>query len=204
MSKEAAAEVKPPSTLAAILNLLPLLILTWYLCQNKPKPDPSQLLQACGKNLHKMGVEVEKYRLLSDDKLYPPELDKVFKEGEMPACPVGGAESYTNGFTLLDGRSGYLLVCKGKHHVDASVPSDYPRIAFSVEEASQTDSATEVKEKEEVDASQEPKIEASPVEGEAATEDSEQEGTAIQEQEPRQEEPLFQESPSPATTAQPD
>lgn len=133
---EAAKELPPPSPMRTIINLLPLLILTWYLCQNRPDQNPRYQLDQCGAHLHTLGVALEKDRLLSPDKLYNKELTSVLPEDKMPECPVGGKESYLEGYKVNGDRTAYTLVCKGEHHKAASVPSDYPRIAFSVQEAS--------------------------------------------------------------------
>ena len=164
----------------SLIHLLPLMILTWYLCQNRPEQNPEYQLDACSRSLHQVGVALEKDRLLSEDKLYTKEFEKLFDDGKLGICPVGGKESYITGYQPSDDRRSYLLVCKGAHHALASVPSDYPRIAFSVEEAS-SDGSSEKQE----DTSQE-------------RQEQEVEG----EQEPRQAEEI-KESPSPQATPNP-
>ena len=128
-------QAPPPSAARAFINMLPLLILTWYLCAHGPDKNPKYRLDACGRNLHKIAVAIEKDRLTSEDKLYNPKLEAVFGKTEIPECPDGGKESYLNGYTVSSNRTSYLLVCKGDHHTKAEVPPDFPRIAFSVEEA---------------------------------------------------------------------
>jgi hypothetical protein len=134
MSKEA-AQAPPPTLMRTMLNLLPLIIVTLYLCQNRPDKDPKYVLDQCAQQLHKIGVSIEKDRLLSEAKLYNTGLKEIFGKHPIPACPEGGEDSYINGYTVAGDKRSYLLVCKGDHHVSASVPSDFPRIAFSVEEA---------------------------------------------------------------------
>lgn len=131
-----AKELPPPSLGRTLINLLPLIILTWYLCYNRPDKDPNYQLDLCGQNLHKIGVALEKDRLLSEDKLYAKDIEAVFtSDAGVPACPNGGKDSYIKGYQVTEDRSGYLLVCKGDNHTKAGVPADYPRIAFSVQEA---------------------------------------------------------------------
>lgn len=160
---EKAKEVPPQSPMRALINLLPLLILTWYLCQNRPEKNPEYQLDVCGRSLHQIGVALEKDRLLSEEKLYTKEFDKLFADGKLAVCPVGGKESYIAGYQPAADHRSYLLVCKGAHHADASVPSDYPRIAFSVEEASsdgtseKQEDATEERQEQEAEVTDEPK-----------------------------------------------
>ena len=127
----------------SLLNLLPLILVTLYLCTNRPDKDPKYQLDQCGKNLHTIGVALEKDRLLSEDKLYATKLEEVYGKTPVPECPLGGSQSYVEGYQVGSDRSSYLLVCKGDHHVPASVPPDYPRIAFSVEEAGGSARTTE-------------------------------------------------------------
>ena len=116
MSDNAKPELPPPSLWRTVLNLLPLIILTWYLCQNRPDKNPDYQLDLCGKNMHEMGVALEKDRLLSGDLLYNADFSKVFPEGKIPACPVGGDDAYKEGYQVSADRTSYLLVCKGDHH----------------------------------------------------------------------------------------
>ena len=147
---DSAKEVPAPSLGRTIFNLLPLIILTWYLCNNRPEKQPGYQFEQCGKNLHTIGVALEKDRLLSDDKLYNVSLEEAWgKATPLPACPNGGQESYIEGYQPADDRSSYLLTCSGAHHEDSSVPSGYPRIGFSVLEAEQNTSVSEEQEKEE-------------------------------------------------------
>ncbi|MFA5505144.1 MAG: hypothetical protein WC314_13445 [Vulcanimicrobiota bacterium] len=136
---EKAKELPPPSLRRTIFNLLPLVILTWYLCMNRPDKHPEYQLDVCGQTMHKIGVALEKDRLLSEDKLYNSDLSKVFPDGALPGCPLGGQDAYIQGYQVSPDRSSYVLVCKGNHHTDSGVPSDYPRIAFSVQEATVKD-----------------------------------------------------------------
>ncbi len=134
MSEEEKKELPPPTLRRTIWNLLPLIVLSLYLCHYSPAKEPSAQLEQCGKNLHAVGVAIEKDRLLSEDKLYNTDLKAIYASSPMPACPVGGKDSYPSGYAVSPDRSSYLLVCKGDHHKDAGVPSDYPRIAFAVPE----------------------------------------------------------------------
>lgn len=135
MGEEAKKELPPPSAARAFINMLPLLILTWYLCNYGPSKNPKYLLKTCGQNLHTIGVAIEKDRLISEDKLYNQKLEDIFSKTSLPECPVGGKEAYLNGYTVASDRGSYLLVCKGDHHKAAEVPPDFPRIAFSVQES---------------------------------------------------------------------
>lgn len=162
MSKQEQEELPPPSLGRVILNLLPLIIVTWYLCQSRPDQKPGYQLEQCGKNLHTIGVAIEKDRLLSEEKVYNSDLKSIFGKTAVPSCPVGGEESYFEGYKVAPDGKSYVLVCKGKNHTEASVPSDYPRIAFSVAEANGKAPATE----EKPDEANSPESSASP----AATE----------------------------------
>ena len=179
-------ELPPPSLGRTLINLLPLIILTWYLCQNRPDKDPNYQLDLCGQNLHKIGVELEKDRLGSEEKLYPQELTTVFPDGGVPACPEGGQESYIQGYQPNGDRTGYLQVCKGNHHSAAGVPSDYPRIGFSVQEALNGNSDKPEEEKEQPQESPSPEqVQESP---------SPQESPVVEET------PIVKESPTPGAT----
>lgn len=115
-------------------TLMLMVLLTLWVC-NRPE-DPKQGLAVCGKNLHQIGVSLERFRLTAEDGAYPKTLEEAFKSGAVPACPVGGQSTYPSGYRRAsDGRS-YLLVCQGDHHQAAGVPSDYPRIAFEARETS--------------------------------------------------------------------
>lgn len=149
---------KPPelSQRQALLRLLPLILLTTWLCYNKPGKDPKYQMEACGAALHKIGVQLETARLSSDDKLYPKDLKEAYGQEPIPKCPIGGVEAYEKGYTVsADGRS-YVLVCKGSHHTDAGLPPDYPRIAFQSTEPSPSGEKSPVQ-------GGKPSIEASPV-----------------------------------------
>lgn len=187
MSDNAKPELPPPSLWRTVLNLLPLIILTWYLCQNRPDKNPDYQLDLCGKNMHEMGVALEKDRLLSGDLLYNADFSKVFPEGKIPACPVGGDDAYKEGYQVSADRTSYLLVCKGDHHKEAGVPSDYPRIGFSVQEASSNGSS---------DSKEEDKIEPeeSPTPAESPQPEQSPEAQAS---------PELQVSPTPGTTPNP-
>lgn len=180
-------ELPPPTLGRTLLNLLPLIILTWYLCQNRPDKDPNYQLDLCGQNLHKIGVELEKDRLLSESKIYAQDLATLFAKSAVPECPEGGSEAYTQGYQPNPDRTAYLLVCKGSHHSAAGVPSDYPRIAFSVEEASKDRNS---------DSSQEDKKEPQESPSPAQVEQS----PSPQESPEPQESPIIEESPSPGAT----
>ena len=106
---------------------------------NRPS-DPKASLQQCGTHLHSVGVELEKFRLSSDDKLYPATLEEVYVNKTIPVCPVGGKNSYKEGYKADSARTSYLLVCKGEYHKEAGVPSDFPRIAFGPAEHGATGS----------------------------------------------------------------
>jgi hypothetical protein len=181
-------ELPPPSLGRTLINLLPLIILTWYLCQNKPDKDPNYQLELCGKNLHTIGVALEKDRLLSEKKVYAEDLASLFTNGKtMPECPNGGPETYTEGYQPNSDRTAYVLVCKGNHHSSAGVPSDYPRIAFSVQEAS-SDGNSDSKEEDK----KQPQESPSPAQVEQSP--SPQKSPVIEES------PIIKESPSPRAT----
>lgn len=117
--------------MGAFLRLLPLILLTTWLCLNRPSQDPKYQLHLCGENLRKIGVELERVRLTEDSVIYPDQLPNTVAGKALPGCPVGGVERYREGYKRSrDGRS-YVLVCSGENHLDADVPPDYPRIAFS-------------------------------------------------------------------------
>ena len=180
---EAKEELPAPSLGRAMLNLLPLILVTWYLCNNSPSSRPSYKLETCGSNLHTMGVEIEKSRLMSEDKLYSKTLEDVYGKKALPECPEGGSEAYVEGFKVSEDRSSYTLVCKGDHHKDAEVPSDYPRIAFSVQEAEaaggDSGEAKEVKLEVAPEATSTPEVESTP-EAESTPEESESQDKAEQ------------------------
>ncbi len=139
-----------------MLRLLPLILLTTWLCYNKPGKDPKYQMEACGAALHKIGVQLETVRLTSDDKLYPTNLKQAYGEKEIPGCPLGGVEAYEKGYRLSTDQRSYLLVCSGSHHTDAGLPPDYPRIAFASTEPSPSGEKSPSQDIE-------PTIEASPV-----------------------------------------
>lgn len=124
MSDKAAQEPPKPS----IWPLVAMMMLTLWMC-NRPA-DPKHHLEQCGAHLHKIGVDLEKYRLTSDDGLYPAKLEEAYGQNPLPACPSGGKNTYQEGYKPAADRRSYQLVCKGDHHTKAGVPSDYPRIAF--------------------------------------------------------------------------
>ncbi len=124
MSDKGAKEEPKPS----IWPLVAMMMLTLWMC-NRPA-DPKHHLDQCGAHLHKIGVDLEKYRLTSDDGLYPAKLEEAYGQNPLPACPSGGKNTYKEGYKPNADRHSYQLVCKGGHHTDAGVPSDYPRIAF--------------------------------------------------------------------------
>ncbi len=124
MSDKPAPNPQKPS----IWPLVAMMMLTLWMC-NRPA-DPKLNLEQCGKHLHTVGVDLEKFRLTSDDKLYPATLEEVYVNKTIPVCPVGGKNSYKEGYKADSSRASYLLVCKGEYHKDAGVPSDFPRIAF--------------------------------------------------------------------------
>lgn len=125
MSDKAAAQ-EPPKP--SIWPLVAMMMLTLWMC-NRPA-DPSATLKQCGNHLHKIGVELEKARLLSEDGRYPSKLEAAFGKNPIPVCPDGGKNTYAQGYQPSADGSSYLLVCKGDFHSKAGVPSDYPRIAF--------------------------------------------------------------------------
>lgn len=131
----------PESAGQAFLRLLPLLLLTTFLCYNRPGQNPQYLVKGCGANLHKLSVKVERNRLGSEDKLYALTLKDVYGKTEIPECPAAGDDTYTAGYTVSEDRASYVLVCKGTHHAKAALPADYPRVKFSVEEAKKAKSA---------------------------------------------------------------
>lgn len=114
-------------------TLMFLILLSFWLCTKRPV-DPKLGLQDCGKNLHALGVALEKARLGSDDGLYPLKLEDALKGKELPVCPVGKKGTYVAGYQPSADRRSYVLVCKGDHHKEANVPSDYPRIGFGPHE----------------------------------------------------------------------
>jgi hypothetical protein len=118
-----------PPTWPYLIMLLALL----YTC-NRRGGDPRAQLDACGKNLHTIGATLEKYRLGTDDGLYPKTLEEAFKGKTLPVCPAGHKGTYVAGYSPSPDRRSYLLVCKGDHHKAAGVPSDYPRISFAAPE----------------------------------------------------------------------
>lgn len=210
-------ELPPPSLGRSILNLLPLILVTLYLCTNSPNKRPDFKLKACGKNLHTIGVELEKSRLLSDDKLYPKSLEEVYgKNKPLPKCPEGGQESYLEGYQVSPDRTSYLLVCKGDHHKDAEVPPDYPRIGFSVQEASGSghdDAKIEAAPAEpeatsSPQATPTPKVESTPEQEEAKEQGQKQKQKQKQGQDQNQEgqkqEPQAQSTPVGIATPEPD
>jgi hypothetical protein len=186
-------ELPPPTLGRTLLNLLPLIILTWYLCQNRPDKDPNYELDLCGQSLRTIGVALEKDRLMSETNVYTQEVASIFADGAMPACPVGGQESYTKGYQPNGDRSAYLLVCKGNHHSAAGVPSDYPRIAFGVKEASLDGTSDSQKENK-----AEPKESPSP--GQVEQSPSPQESPQAQESPEPEASPIVEESPTPGAT----
>lgn len=113
-------------------TLMLMVLLTLYIC--KRPADPKLGLDGCGKNLHTIGVALEKFRLSADDRLYPQKLEEVYKDGAISVCPVGGKGTYYAGYQPSADRRSYLLVCKGEHHKTAGVPSDYPRIGYGPHE----------------------------------------------------------------------
>ncbi len=125
MSDKPAAQDPPKPS---IWPLVAMMMLTLWMC-NRPN-DPKLSLKQCGDHLHTIGVDLEKFRLSSDDKLYPATLEEVYATKTIPVCPVGGKSTYKEGYKADAKRHSYVLVCKGDHHKDAGVPSDYPRIAF--------------------------------------------------------------------------
>lgn len=138
MSDKAAAQDPPKPS---IWPLVAMMMLTLWMC-NRPA-DPTTTLKQCGNNLHKIGVELEKARLLSEDGRYPSTLEAAFGKNTVPVCPDGGKNTYTKGYQPSADGTSYLLVCKGDFHSKAGVPSDYPRIAFgTAERASQSPDVT--------------------------------------------------------------
>lgn len=115
-------------------TLMLLVMLTFWMC-NRPT-DPSTGLQQCGKTLHGIGVALERFRLSSDDGLYPKDLAEAYRGSQAPSCPIAKEATYLKGYQPGSDRRAYLLVCKGDHHQQAGVPSDYPRIAFGPHETS--------------------------------------------------------------------
>lgn len=132
----AEAAARPAPTMGrTIWNLLPLILLSLYLCHYSPSKRPSAELHQCGKFLREIGVAIEKDRLLSEDRLYKKDLATVYGEKPIPSCPIGGKDAYLQGYSAAEDARSYLLVCKGAHHKEAGVPSDYPRIAFAIPES---------------------------------------------------------------------
>lgn len=129
-------QTRPPESAGqAFARLFPLLLLTTLLCYYRPGQDPRFLAKNCGTNLHKISVKLERHRLGSDDKLYPTTLEEAYGKTELPKCPAANKDTYTVGYTASSDRRSYLLVCKGGHHEEAAIPADFPRVAYSVEEA---------------------------------------------------------------------
>lgn len=112
-------------------TFLLMILLTLWVCQ---RPDPRGQVEQCGKHLHQIGVALEKFRLGSDDGLYPRTLEEAYKKGTFPACPAAGAESYRLGYKPSADLRSYSLACQGDSHQVAGLPSDYPRIAFGPHE----------------------------------------------------------------------
>lgn len=131
MSDKGAKEEPKPS----IWPLVAMMMLTLWMC-NRPA-DPKNNLTLCGTHLHKIGVDLEKFRFTSEDGLYPAKLEDAYGQNPLPACPEGGKSSYIEGYKPSADRKSYVLVCKGDHHVKANVPSDYPRIAFGPAEGTE-------------------------------------------------------------------
>lgn len=130
------SQARPPESAGqAFARLFPLLLLTTLLCYYRPGQDPRFMAKSCGTNLHKISVKLERTRLGSEDKLYPTSLKEAYDKAEIPECPAAGADTYSVGYTASSDRRSYLLVCKGDHHVKAEIPTDFPRVAFSVDEA---------------------------------------------------------------------
>lgn len=124
---------EPPK--GSLWPLVAMILLTFWLCRRQPATDPQVVLRQCADNLHQIGVTLERYRLTSDDGLYPSTLEEAYKGKTLPICKANGDESYKSGYQPSTDRHSYLLVCKGDKHADAGVPSNYPRIAFSVPES---------------------------------------------------------------------
>lgn len=129
-------EPPAPSALRSMISMLPLILLTTYLCYARPGADPAAKMKLCGESLHKIGVELEKSRYTSESGTYPKTLKEIFTKTDMPKCPEGGEDSYIDGYSTKDDLKSYVLVCSGAHHKEAGVPSGYPRIAFGVSEPS--------------------------------------------------------------------
>ena len=132
-----------PSALRSMISMLPLLLLTTYLCYARPGADPGAKMKLCGESLHKIGVELEKAKYTSGDQTYPKTLKEAFGEKDIPKCPEGGNESYIDGYSVKADQKSYILVCSGAHHKEAGVPSGYPRIAFGASERSNESPSTE-------------------------------------------------------------
>lgn len=195
MSGKAQGARPTASPILSALNFTLMIFLTWYICQ--PNRNPEVQLTACGEKLHEIGVALEKSRLMSEDGLYPLDLEEAFGKGELPACPAGGKESYIEGYTLDSDRTGYLLVCKGSHHSEAGVPADYPRIGFSVEEASsgnKSGKSTEIKNQETLENTD---PEASENDDQEVVENEEQEEPVEVDESQAQVEPTEASSPTP-------
>lgn len=137
MSDKGAKEEPKPS----IWPLIAMMMLTLWMC-NRPA-DPKRNLTQCGTHLHKIGVDLEKFRFTSEDRLYPAKLEDAYGQNPLPACPEGGKGSYTDGYQPSADRTSYVLVCKGDHHVKADVPPDYPRIAFGPAEGAKPSPTSE-------------------------------------------------------------
>lgn len=116
-------------------TFLLMILLTLWVCQ---RPDPRAQMEQCGRQLHLIGVALEKFRLGSEDKLYPRSLEEAYTKGAVPACPAAGGESYRLGYKPSSDLGSYVLTCQGDAHADAGLPPDYPRIAFGPHESRQT------------------------------------------------------------------
>lgn len=155
MSDKAAPE---ESAGAALMRLVPLLLLTLFLCYNRPGQDPQYLVKGCGENLHKASVQIERARLTSEDKLYPRTLKEVYGKTDIPECPAANDDTYSEGYLVDGDQKGYVLVCKGTYHAKAAIPADYPRVGFSVAEYD----AEWAKKTEEPSSSPSPAVSATP------------------------------------------
>lgn len=173
-------ELPPPSLGRALINLLPLIIVTFYICNYSPTKSPEYQLKQCGSSLHEIGVALEKDRLLSEEKLYSRDLKAVFGQKDLPECPVGGDESYLQGFEVAEDRESYVLTCHGSHHTEADVPSDYPRIGFSIQEAQGNGNSGEPEKEEgpqeDKEAEEVQPVQESPTPGATPNSDRESEG----------------------------
>lgn len=131
--KDAKAAPPPPGGSPWMMMLM--ILMTFWICQRGQGGDPKQQMHLCGVELHKVGVALEKFRFGSEGGLYPKTLAEAFQNKAVPVCPVGGKEAYPNGYQPASDRRSYVQVCKGAHHLQAGVPSDYPRIAFKAPES---------------------------------------------------------------------